>query len=249
MTTIDCQRIAELVPGYALGTLDVEEQLLVEAHLAQCPACQSELEEYRSVVSRLAFAAELREPSPELRRRVLAGGVAPPIDLAEERQQRRGVWQRLVPLRGWAIAALLIGLLAWNATLQLQVARQQDRLGHQVEAIALLALDDQAGVQLEGTSAAPAARAQLVPDADRDGTTLVVRGLQDLPSGRVYQLWLIRPDGQRDSGGLFTVEHGMAVTYLRLPAPLDQYMAVGVTEEPAGGSPGPTGTKVLGGTL
>lgn len=253
MTTVDCERITDLIPGHALDTLDIEERLLVEAHLAACPECQSELEEYREVVSRLAFAAEVREPSPELRDRVLAGGptgrTVAPVE-PKARRERQGIGERLIPFRRWAIAALLIGALAWNAMLQLQIERQERRVRYQSEAIALLTLDEQVGIQLEGTSAAPTARAQLVPHTSRRaGTTLVVRGLPELPPGRVYQVWLIRPDGERDSGGIFTVADGAAVTYLRLPAPLDQYTEVGITDEPAGGSPGPTGTKVLGGTM
>jgi hypothetical protein len=33
------------------------------------------------------------------------------------------------------------------------------------------------------------------------------------------------------------------------PLPLGSYQRLGITEEPAGGSPGPTGRRVLGGSL
>ncbi|MEZ4657474.1 MAG: anti-sigma factor [Caldilineaceae bacterium] len=60
-----------------------------------------------------------------------------------------------------------------------------------------------------------------------------------------YQLWLIR-DGQRTSGGLFTVNPwGNGTLVMQLDEPLDQYDAIGITPEPAGGSSGPTAPPVV----
>jgi anti-sigma-K factor RskA len=60
---------------------------------------------------------------------------------------------------------------------------------------------------------------------------------------------LIR-DGQRTNGGVFSVNpDGYASLELYSPLPLIQYQAIGITIEPWGGSPGPTGPKVLGGDL
>ncbi|MFQ5657668.1 MAG: anti-sigma factor [Candidatus Methylomirabilales bacterium] len=61
-----------------------------------------------------------------------------------------------------------------------------------------------------------------------------------MPTGKTYQLWLIR-DGVRDTGGLFSVDDaGRAVLIVRPPQPLETYEAVGATVEPAGRSAGPT---------
>lgn len=60
-----------------------------------------------------------------------------------------------------------------------------------------------------------------------------------------YQLWLIR-DGQRTSGGLFTVNPwGNGTLVMQLDEPLDNYDAIGITPEPAGGSSGPTAPPVV----
>ena len=60
-----------------------------------------------------------------------------------------------------------------------------------------------------------------------------------------YQLWLIR-DGQRTSGGLFTVNSwGNGSLVMQLNEPLDNYDAIGITPEPAGGSNGPTAPPVV----
>lgn len=243
--------VSELIPGYALGALDVEEQILVDAHLARCPECRAELESYQPVVASLAFAANGCEPGRDLRDRVLSRIAAGPLDsTAIPGQPRRQ--RSLISLPAWALAAaatMFIGLLIWNGILQVQLMRQREHLASQTEVVALLALADEAGVLLQGTEAAPMAKGRLIPDPDRQGAALVVQGMPAPPPGRVYQLWLIRSDGGRDNGGLFTVDGGRAILYVRPPASLDSYVAIGVTDEPARGSPRPTGTKVLGGSL
>jgi anti-sigma-K factor RskA len=85
--------------------------------------------------------------------------------------------------------------------------------------------------------------------ADGDDGALVVDGLPPLGESQEYQLWLIR-DGERTSGAVFsTDEKAYGGTRIRAPRPLTDYSAVGITIEPAGGSPQPTGPRVLGGPL
>jgi anti-sigma-K factor RskA len=104
-------------------------------------------------------------------------------------------------------------------------------------------------VLLEGTAAAPNGTGLLVISLDGTHGTLVVDRLPVLSESQQYQLWLTR-DGQRTSGGVFSVdEKGYKGMYIKSPEPLDSYTGVGITIEPAGGSPGPTGEKVLGGSL
>jgi anti-sigma-K factor RskA len=110
-------------------------------------------------------------------------------------------------------------------------------------------------VALAGTDAAPGASGVLVISQDGSSGTLVADGLPVLEAGKQYQLWLIH-DGQRDSGGVFSVSPAQAagvtpdsyaVMAVQSARPLTDYTGFGVTIEPAGGSPGPTGQKVLGG--
>jgi anti-sigma-K factor RskA len=96
---------------------------------------------------------------------------------------------------------------------------------------------------------APEATGLLVISVDGEHGTLVVDGLASLEPSWQYQLWLIQ-DGQRTSGGVFSVSHeGYGSLWISSPQPLSSYSAFGVTIEPEGGSPGPTGDKVLGNTL
>jgi anti-sigma-K factor RskA len=71
--------------------------------------------------------------------------------------------------------------------------------------------------------------------------------LPALPSNRVYQLWLIRSNGPSiASAGVFSPDAAnRAVLQLRDPVLLSSVTTIAVTDEPAGGSPLPTGHKWL----
>jgi len=104
-------------------------------------------------------------------------------------------------------------------------------------------------IALHGTEDAPDAMGTIIVSADGDHGAIVVDGLETLDTAHQYQVWLIR-DGQRTSGGVFSVdEDGYGVLWVSSPEPLAAYDAVGVTVEPAGGSPAPTGIRVMGGDL
>jgi anti-sigma-K factor RskA len=104
-------------------------------------------------------------------------------------------------------------------------------------------------VNLTGTNGAPGASGMIVISRNGAQGTLVVDRLPTLPADRQYQLWLVK-DGKRDSGGVFSVDDaGYASLWVWSPSPLQNYTSFGITIEPAGGSPGPTGQKVLGGKL
>jgi hypothetical protein len=55
---------------------------------------------------------------------------------------------------------------------------------------------------------------------------------------------------QRENGGAFRVdEQGFGMISVIAQRPFTAYQRVGITEEPAGGSPGPTSPRVIGATL
>jgi hypothetical protein len=93
------------------------------------------------------------------------------------------------------------------------------------------------------------ARGTLVLEAAATEAVLIVQQLPRLQADRVYQLWLVR-ENIRDNGGIFQVdEHGFGMLLIHAPHPLAAYRAAGITEEPSGGSPGPTSPRVIGGPL
>jgi anti-sigma-K factor RskA len=103
-------------------------------------------------------------------------------------------------------------------------------------------------VALAGTPDAPTASGAFY--AGPENGLLVLRGLPPLPADQTYELWLIPGEGAPVPAGLVQVaadgNNTFAIDLAGLPS---DYAAVGLSIEPAGGSPSPTGPIVLLGTV
>jgi anti-sigma-K factor RskA len=95
----------------------------------------------------------------------------------------------------------------------------------------VLAAPDASAIQGVGRG-----HATLVVSRSRHQAVLLASDLPALDAGHVYQVWLIGTGGAR-SAGLMTSEASQRMLVADLPAGVDR---IGVTVEPAGGSPGPT---------
>lgn len=261
-----CDEVGGLIPAYALDTLPQTEQALVDEHVVRCPDCRALLVEYEALAEGMLYTAPPVAAPPhveaDLRRRLAetrTKGAVDPI-----RFPRRAWLDRLFtgPARP-ALAAtilLLLSLVASNlywVRTDNQLRAQQSALAEELQATALdekrlydavraLATGGRT-VVFRGDPPALEAIATLILSPERTEAFLVLDGMPPLPTGKLYQLWLIR-NGQRESGGLFPIEdEGRQVLVLQPPQPLSTYQALGVTVEPAEGSPGPTSPRVIGG--
>lgn len=235
------EHIYDLLPAYALGCLDEEEAIPAAEHLAGCQECQAALRQYQQTVEALPLAAVQRPLPPQLKEKLAAR--IPLADMQASSVSRAGWRARLAGVS--QSAALALVSLALVVALGISNLYLWGRL-QRVESQSQLAMRT---VTLSGTEFSPQASGMLVISHDGEYGTLVVDGLPKLGDAHQYQLWLIQ-DGQRASGGLFNVDDsGYGALWVSSPAPLSQYSAFGVTIEPSGGSPGPTGEKVLGGDL
>jgi anti-sigma-K factor RskA len=234
--------VLDSIAGYALDCLSEQEMLHVSEHLAGCAACRSELGAYRQVVDNLYLATPLHSSPADTKQKLMkrlaqqTAPAAPP----QHSKKRSPAWDwltRSAPV--FAIAgALLIVVLFFTI---LGLAQRIKSL----EAVS----SDFGLVAMEGTNNAPGATGMLVLSHDGNLGTLVVDGLTPLDNSLQYQLWLIH-DNSRESGGVFSVTpDGYGALTVSSNQPLKNYTAFGITIEPAGGSPGPTGQKVLDGKL
>jgi anti-sigma-K factor RskA len=234
--------VMDLLPAYAIGSLDADEFHRVEEHLSSCWICRNELGAFQRVADELSFAVPVAAPSADLRDRLMQRvqstrpkgqeRVSPPL-------AARSFWERLLP--AWGLASLFLILALAASTLVLW--QRLDQLEVYTSAGGMRA------VPLNPPDAASNATGFVLISADGDSGALIVDGLPSLGETQQYQLWLIR-DGQRTSGAVFsTDEHHYGGTRIRAPRSLLEYSAVGVTIEPTGGSSQPTGTQVLGGPL
>ena len=226
------QHVLDDLPAFALGVLDSTEALQVEEHLGVCPACRAELRAFQQVVEELPLAVPQHEPPAHLKKRILTQ--ASRQASVPSWPPRTSLLRRLAPAWGVFSLVLILALVIGNLTLWQRLENIEPPSQFQV-------------IALTGTDYKPDASGALVVSPDGNEGTLVAANLPELDPAYQYQLWLIQ-DGQRTSGGVFSVAQGgygyLAVTS---PEPLLQYDGFGVTIEPAGGSPGPTGQKVLGG--
>ncbi len=236
------ETVQALIPAYSIGALDEAEARQVETHLVHCATCRALLAEYRHLAEDMLYAVppvQAPERIEEALRRNIgqeAGGknIAPP--------RAAFIFPRI--LRYAAVVAALF-LLLLNGMLLYRTGRLEQEVRTQATALAVLA--EAPTVVLRGDAPAPQAEGIVYLRPDTNIALLHVRNLPPVPEGKAYQVWLIH-NGKRDSGGLFRVdERGEAVLLIRAPRPLAEYQAIGITVEPATGSPGPTSPRVIGG--
>jgi len=245
MSEVEHEEILALIAAYALNSLDPDDTELVDRHLPACEICRAELDAYEAVVDVLPLGTPDAQPSSALKGRLMANidhepaseSVAPPIPVVQEPRFGQRISEALESFfRGprWRPVAVLIviGLVVSNVILWQQLTAPDPNAWRRV--------------RLTATEIAPEARGIIYISADGLNGTLIVDGLPQLGSKEQYQLWLIE-DGERISGGVFSVDNdGYRGKQIESADPLQNYGAFGITIEPAGGSPGPTGERVLG---
>jgi anti-sigma-K factor RskA len=245
------EHVFDLLAGYALGILDEEELSLVTEHLQHCDVCQREVAAYAETVGHLARTTAQLIPAPELKAKVLQNV----NQAAEHRQSRfpnsssekislreilRNLFRQPVGLAFGVLTLLVVLLLGvTNILLRQQVNELHAQVPRGYMQI----------VRLEGTDLAPETSGYVMVFRDQNYGSLAVTHAPLLTEDQQYQIWLIR-DGVRTSGGVFSVnEDGYGNLMVSAEQPLDSFDAFGITIEPLGGSPQPTGGKVLGGEL
>ena len=234
--------ILDLLPAYAIGSLDADEVRQVEEHLLSCWICRNESNAFQATAEQLSFAAPVASAPADLKDRLLQRVRAARPEEQEKVSPQipaRPFWERLLP--AWGLASLFLIIALASSSLVLWQRLNQLEL--------MTSPGGMRAVPLSPPDAASVATGFVLISADGDDGALVVDGLSQLGESQQYQLWLIR-DGQRTSGAVFsTDEKSYGGTRIRAPRSLLDYSAVGITIEPTGGSPQPTGSQVLGGPL
>ena len=250
MDTMNQGHIEDSLPAYSLGALDPEERLQVETHLAVCAACRDRAFEYDEVAHALPALVPQRDPPKTLKRRVIGS-----VPGEQGRQYTRRTLVAALSLAAAPVLVLSVVLLVLVFQLRSQVnaVRSENReLGEVVRAqraISYLAASPNTQITLLRGTQDPQAHAMLMRPSRSQSAVLVAIGLEPLPQGRTYQLWLIH-NSERQSGGVFTVDvEGYGQMTFQSPMPFTEIQQLGVTIEPASGSALPGGDKVLSGEM
>jgi len=229
------------IPAYALGALDAEDIPALESHLRTCASCRTELAGYRLVSESLLTAIPPKQPSAALRKCLQSR-----LPGAQRSSPPRVTWSLSRFAMGFAVIALLVLNLISFAQLR-QVQSQQASLLNQVEdaqvALGMLASPNVQMLSISGESAS----GTLLLDKENNKAVLIAQNLPALTEDWIYQIWLVKADGGRVSAGWFRPESGQAYTTKAISGTqmLSDYLGIGVTVEPAGGSDHPTGQRVF----
>lgn len=129
------------------------------------------------------------------------------------------------------------------------IERERKNMGDNVQLVALLSTPGVRLITLHGQESTPGAVGYSLTLEDKK-LVFIASHLPKPAAGKEYQLWLLREtDPKVVSGGTFDPEDsGQAVLEFSSGQLVSELSAVAVTEEPMGGSEGPTGPKLLAGT-
>lgn len=259
-------QVHTLIGAYVLDAVDDVTRVSVERHLATCEECSADVAELREVAARLGEAVAA-PPPVTLRERVLSE-VGRTRQLPPTGRTPGSGYVDLARWRRWtaaAVAACLLavgaGVAAWSIQHQRVVAERATAEAERARAdaeraradaerskaaeaarreaaiAAVLSADD---AVVRDTEVAGGGRVSVVVSASLDRAVVVLSGLAAVERDRAYQLWLITGRSARSAGVLPAGQSGAT----RLLDGLGDAELLGVTEEPAGGSPQPTSTPV-----
>lgn len=218
MSTPHTDEMRELAALYALNAVDATECAMVREHILSCDVCRREYADAKVAASGLA-ASVATEPPPDLRAIVLAAAAAQPRTKSTVSIFRRKRFYAALVGVAAVIAALFLFHTPSGSTWPL----------------ACLPSPTACGVSGRVVAAGGVLRVEAT-------------GLAALPSGKVYQAWVIQPGGKPlpeptfvpDSGGRADVE---------VPSGQPKGTLIAVTIEPAGGSQAPTTKPFVAATL
>lgn len=251
---------SELLAALALDAVESGEREQIEAHVAQCPRCQSELDSLREVASAMgnslsslpeglwsSISTRIYEhqngetPPPEL----ILGGLSESSRSVQSRRAASTRRARTLVGSFSALAAAVIVVLAFSlASANSHVSRLNGALSRGANNVVAAALSTPGHKLVNLKSSAQVELAQFVLLPDGRGY-LVKSNMPALSSDETYQLWGVI-NGTPISIGLMgdsPNEVGFTVSGDATPSSLD------VTVEPAGGTQTPTSPVIASGAV
>jgi anti-sigma-K factor RskA len=234
-----------LAGPYALDALEAgSERDRFTRHLSRCQSCAAEVKGFREVATAMAFAAAAEAPA-ELRDRVLTAAARtrqlPPEVRTHARPRRSRTRVPWVPWLSGVVATASIVVAVLFGFAQAHTRDELNQIKAENQAISLLLSAPEA--KLLTHTVTHGGVATVVLAADRHELAVVTTGLPALPSGQVYQLWLIGKPKIVSAGLLPAAKNGQTPAVLATGVVKGD--TLGLTVEPAGGSAQPTTTPIL----
>lgn len=193
----DQYHVQDLVAAYVLGAVTPDEATLVEEHLTTCAECRALADDLREVEALLPNLAGEMEPTPALKSRIMAAVAAeprgaapanapaapdgahpastPPVAPLPLRPRQTQPARRADPRIYAAIAAVVVVAIAAAVILRALTASPGPTKVYAVG----------------GTPTMPTIKGSLSYYKGDNHATLDLAGLKQIPSNKVYELWLV----------------------------------------------------------
>jgi hypothetical protein len=224
---------------YVLGVAAAEERDEIREHLGRgCEVCMTEVKRARQLAAMLGQGAAPAQPSPKLRKRILA---------SVGFEERKFGWSPFLA------AATLLSLFAafyfsgrerdfatLSARLDGQLRSQTIELTRMNEAFAILnGVDTTVTSFGKGQTQPPKGKVFVNPT---QGVLLIASNLPKTPAGKTYEMWVVPKGGKAPiPAGIFQPDAGGNAMHIqRGPVNVDASAAIAVTLENEGGSATPT---------
>lgn len=249
----------ELGPLYAVGGLDHVSARAFERRMeVSDDDVVREIAAWKATAAELPLALDPVAPRPQLKAE-LNDRIKTSGPRREEKTVAGKTWWYLLPIAAAILLAITsVVFYRRTVTLQNEISRlavdlrekEQDLLAQKTEFDQLLARSGQM-VSLAGGDASPQASAKLFWDKKRQQWVIFFFNLPAAPPDRQYQFWYITKDQRKVSAALIQPAQ-LNEGKLTLELPVDiasNIAAAGLTLEPAGGSPQPTGQLYIVGSV
>jgi anti-sigma-K factor RskA len=243
-----------LVGAYAMDAVSPSDRAAFERHLAGCEPCRQEVRGLREATAALASATAVQPPDG-FREAVLRAAAqtrqmppavaAPPTRWRARRRQGRGLggWRpRMgVVLAGAAACVLaVVAVVAGISVYGLHSRLDQDQ-GHDHAVAMVLGAPDATMMSAPVTTGGTAT---VVMSHRQRALVFTAADLRILPSSESYELWLMGPAGNKPAGMISMSGNGKMAGPMVVSG-LSAGDSIGLTVEPAGGSPHPTTPPVV----
>jgi hypothetical protein len=227
---------------YAIGLADEPERNEIREHLDRgCEVCMTAMKRAREMAAVLGGTVAVAQPSPKLRRRILAS-----VGVEQHGFSWALVWAPALALA--LVAAVYFSgrekQVADEAQSLRELNRQQSMaLTHLNEAFQILNAPDTKTVSFGlGQPQPPKGRVFLNP---KQGVVMFASNLPQAPKGKAYEMWTIpKATGKPIPAGMF--QPGNDGTALHIfPGPVDPNTTIAVTVEDQAGASSPTTQPVI----